>query len=92
ARRLLPGALVAAGPLSFAAIEAGWIVTEVGRQPWIVYGYLRTSEALTSSALVGLMFLLFTLLYLALSAVIVLALRSELGLLPRSARKLPTAG
>ena len=33
------------GPLSFAAVEAGWVVTEVGRQPWIVYGFMRTPEA-----------------------------------------------
>lgn len=37
------------GPLSILAMEAGWVVTEVGRQPWIVYGYMRTSEAVTKS-------------------------------------------
>ncbi|MER6970024.1 cytochrome ubiquinol oxidase subunit I [Nocardioides sp. NPDC000445] len=36
---------VAAGPLAVLAMEAGWIATEVGRQPWIVYGVMRTSEA-----------------------------------------------
>lgn len=83
--RVVPLAIVACGPLAFVAIEAGWTVTEVGRQPWIVYGYLRTSEALTTSPLVGLMFLLFTLLYVVLSAVTIVALRSELRLLPRTA-------
>lgn len=34
-------------PLGFIAIEAGWIVTEVGRQPWIIYGIMTTAEALT---------------------------------------------
>ena len=34
-------------PLSMLAMEAGWITTEVGRQPWVVYGVLRTSEAVT---------------------------------------------
>lgn len=82
-QRLLPAAIVVSGPLAFAAIEAGWIVTEVGRQPWIVYGYLRTSDALTSSSLVGLMFVLFTALYIVLSVVTVVALRSELSLVPR---------
>src|ERR1700681_4079170 len=43
-RRLLLG-LVAAGPASILAMEAGWFVTEFGRQPWIVYGIMRTSEA-----------------------------------------------
>jgi cytochrome d ubiquinol oxidase subunit I len=45
-RRLL-WALVVAAPLGFIAIEAGWTVTEVGRQPWIIYGIMRTSEGLT---------------------------------------------
>ena len=40
-------AVVVAGPLSVVALIAGWITTEVGRQPWIVYGYMRTSQAVT---------------------------------------------
>ena len=39
----------ASGVLTYIAIEAGWIVTEVGRQPWIVYGHLRTSDAVTQT-------------------------------------------
>jgi cytochrome bd ubiquinol oxidase subunit I len=39
--------LVALQPLGFIATEAGWIVTEVGRQPWVVYGVLRTAEAVS---------------------------------------------
>ena len=38
-----------AGALSVIALEAGWITTEVGRQPWIVYGILRTSQAVSSA-------------------------------------------
>jgi cytochrome d ubiquinol oxidase subunit I len=45
-RRLLR-ALVVATPLGFIAIEAGWVVTELGRQPWIIYRVMRTSEAVT---------------------------------------------
>lgn len=41
--------IVALGPLSIIAMEAGWVVTEVGRQPWIVQGYMRTAEAVTHS-------------------------------------------
>ncbi|MBA3736860.1 MAG: cytochrome ubiquinol oxidase subunit I, partial [Actinobacteria bacterium] len=63
----------------------GWTVTEVGRQPWIIYGIMRTREALTSSGLVGFMFFLFLLLYLGLSTVTIVALRSELRLLPKRA-------
>jgi cytochrome bd ubiquinol oxidase subunit I len=39
--------LTAIAPLGFIAMEAGWVVTEVGRQPWIIYEIMRTSEALT---------------------------------------------
>jgi cytochrome d ubiquinol oxidase subunit I len=42
-------AIVAAGPFSILALEAGWVVTEVGRQPWIVHGIMRTSEAVTQA-------------------------------------------
>jgi cytochrome d ubiquinol oxidase subunit I len=43
------------GPLGFLAIESGWMVTEIGRQPWIVYHYMRVSEALTTSPYVPVM-------------------------------------
>jgi cytochrome d ubiquinol oxidase subunit I len=36
-----------ATPLGFVAVEAGWTVTEVGRQPWIIYGVMRTAEAVS---------------------------------------------
>src|SRR5215470_1916282 len=42
-----------ASPLGFVAVIAGWITTEVGRQPWVVYGLLRTSEAVTPSISTG---------------------------------------
>jgi cytochrome bd ubiquinol oxidase subunit I len=42
-------AVMAAGPLSFVALIAGWITTEVGRQPWIVYKVMRTTQAVTSA-------------------------------------------
>jgi cytochrome d ubiquinol oxidase subunit I len=42
-------ALVAAGPLSVVALVAGWITTEVGRQPWVVYRHMRTEEAVTGA-------------------------------------------
>jgi cytochrome d ubiquinol oxidase subunit I len=38
-----------AGPLSVVALICGWVVTEVGRQPWVVYGTMRTSEAVTGA-------------------------------------------
>ena len=38
-----------ASPLGFVAVLAGWVTTEVGRQPWVVYGLLRTRDAVTPS-------------------------------------------
>jgi cytochrome d ubiquinol oxidase subunit I len=65
-RRLLLG-LVAAGPASALAMEAGWFVTEFGRQPWIVYGIMRTSEAATSAPALGPTFALFIAIYIGLA-------------------------
>ena len=45
--RWLLRAIVVATPAGFIAIESGWIVTEVGRQPWIIWGFMRTAEAVT---------------------------------------------
>jgi cytochrome bd ubiquinol oxidase subunit I len=41
---------VVSGPLSVVALISGWITTEVGRQPWVVYGFMRTSEAVTAAS------------------------------------------
>ncbi len=42
--------VVVAGPLAVIALIAGWVVTEVGRQPWVVYGVMRTSAAVTGAS------------------------------------------
>ncbi len=47
-------AVIAAGPLSVVALIAGWVTTEVGRQPWVVYGVMRTEEAVTGAG--GILF------------------------------------
>lgn len=70
-------ALVAAGPLGFVAIEAGWTVTEVGRQPWIIYGVMRTEEAVTPMGGIAIPFLAFTLLYVFLSVIVFYLLRRQ---------------
>ncbi|MGA5690159.1 cytochrome ubiquinol oxidase subunit I [Cytobacillus pseudoceanisediminis] len=59
--------VVLGGPLSIIAIEAGWWFAEVGRQPWILRGIMRTEDAATSSGQVDLMLLLFAGLYLVLA-------------------------
>lgn len=56
--------LVCAIPMGFLALEAGWVVTEVGRQPWIVYGIMKTADAVTPMPGIGFHFLLFLLVYL----------------------------
>ena len=66
-RRPLLWALVAAGPASVIAMESGWFVTEFGRQPWIVYGILRTSEAATTAPALGLTFVIFFAIYIGLA-------------------------
>jgi cytochrome d ubiquinol oxidase subunit I len=63
--------LVIAAPLGFIAIETGWVVTEVGRQPWIIYGVMRTSEAVTPMPGLIVPFITFTVLYLFLAAITV---------------------
>lgn len=62
-------------PLGFIAIEAGWTVTEVGRQPWIITGYMRTAEAVTPMPNLVVPFIGFTILYIFLSVVVVILLR-----------------
>ena len=63
-------ALVIVAPFGFLATEAGWIVTEVGRQPWVVQGLMRTSAAVTPMPGLVAPMALFTLLYLGLGAIV----------------------
>ncbi len=65
-------------PLGFIAIEAGWTVTEVGRQPWIIYNYMRTADAVTSMPHLVIPFIGFTLLYIFLSIIVVILLRRQI--------------
>lgn len=69
--RWLLRALVVSGPMAFVAMQAGWVVTEVGRQPWIIYGLMRTEEAVTPMPGLVVPFTVFTGLYLLLSVVVV---------------------
>ncbi|GAB4402758.1 MAG: cytochrome ubiquinol oxidase subunit I [Bacteroidia bacterium] len=68
--RLFLRALALATPLGMVAVEAGWTVTEVGRQPWIIYGIMRTAEAITPMPELGISFVLTTLVYLALAVIV----------------------
>ena len=61
-------AIAATLPMGFLAIELGWLVTEFGRQPWVIYQVMRTSEGATPrGGIVGLFFA-FLAVYVILSA------------------------
>ena len=61
-------AVVAAGPLSLVALIAGWVATEVGRQPWVVYGVMRTEEAVTGAGGIPVGYATLAVVYVALMA------------------------
>jgi cytochrome d ubiquinol oxidase subunit I len=75
--RWLLKSLVAAGPLGVIAMESGWVVTELGRQPWIIYGFMRTSQAVTPMHGMVVPFVTFTVLYVFLSVILVFLLRRQ---------------
>jgi cytochrome d ubiquinol oxidase subunit I len=81
-RGFLPAVALAA-PMGFIAIEAGWTVTEVGRQPWVVYGVLRTADAVTPMPGLIVPFLLFTLLYCFLGVIVAWLLYRQIIRSPR---------
>jgi cytochrome d ubiquinol oxidase subunit I len=68
-------AAAASGVAAVVALESGWIVTEVGRQPWIVSGHMRTEDAVTQADGIWFAFALTLLVYIALAAVAALVLR-----------------
>ncbi len=68
--RWLMRAIALATPMGFIAIEAGWMVTELGRQPWVIYGVLKTADAVTPMPGLIVPFLTFTLLYCFLGVIV----------------------
>ncbi len=64
-------------PLGLIALEAGWTVTEVGRQPWIIHGFMRTADAVTPMPGLVSPLVVFTLLYMVLGVVVILLLRNH---------------
>jgi cytochrome bd ubiquinol oxidase subunit I len=71
-------AVVLCGPLGMIALEAGWLVTEFGRQPWIMRGAMKTRDAVTPFAYLGAPFWTFTLVYLLLGIAVVFLLFRQL--------------
>ncbi|MEO7291532.1 MAG: cytochrome ubiquinol oxidase subunit I, partial [Ginsengibacter sp.] len=76
--------IAALTPLGFIAVEAGWIVTEVGRQPWIIYGVMKTKDAV--STMPGLRYSLYTIsvVYLLLITIIIWLMRKQIGSLEKN--------
>lgn len=66
--------IVITGPAAFLALELGWMVTEEGRQPWVIYGILRTSQAVTPAQWINISFLVFSCIYILLGITLVLLL------------------
>jgi cytochrome bd ubiquinol oxidase subunit I len=75
AQRWFYAAVVAAGPLSVVALICGWIVTEVGRQPWVVYHVMRTREAVTNAAGIPVGYGVLAATYLLVAAAVAWVLR-----------------
>jgi len=66
-------------PAGFIAVEAGWIVTEVGRQPWIIYGIMKTSESVTPMPGIQYSFYLVTFIYLFLSFLVFWLMKRQIN-------------
>jgi cytochrome d ubiquinol oxidase subunit I len=68
-------AVVVAGPASVVALIAGWVTTEVGRQPWVVYRVMRTSQAVTGAGGIPVGYAVLVLVYVAVAAAVIWILR-----------------
>lgn len=69
-------------PLGYIALEAGWTVTEVGRQPWIIYGIMRTRDAVTPMPGIAWSFYLFSAIYFSLSLIVIFLLYRQIKMVP----------
>jgi cytochrome bd ubiquinol oxidase subunit I len=97
ARRRLPRspwfyrAVIAAAPLSLIALLAGWTTTEVGRQPWIAWQVMRTSDAVTSARGLPFAYAFLTVVYIGLTVVAVWLLRRVAAREPVRTRSAPAS-
>ncbi|MCF2446851.1 cytochrome ubiquinol oxidase subunit I [Dyadobacter sp. CY345] len=74
---------VAATPIGFIAVEAGWTVTEVGRQPWIIYNVMRTADAVTPMPGISYSFYMFTAMYLSLGMIVTFMLYRQIKMVDK---------
>ncbi len=72
-------AVIGASPLGILSVEAGWVVTELGRQPWVIRGVMRTENAVTPLGGLEVPFISFSVLYLALAVSAAWLLRREVA-------------
>jgi cytochrome bd ubiquinol oxidase subunit I len=70
-------------PIGFLALEAGWTVTEVGRQPWIINGIMKTADAVSPMPGLQYPFMLFTIVYIILSFLVIWLLKRQIQALPK---------
>jgi cytochrome d ubiquinol oxidase subunit I len=68
-------AVAVAGPLSLVALVSGWVTTEVGRQPWVVYGTMRTEDAVTGASGIPVGYATLALVYAGVAVGVVWILR-----------------
>ncbi len=73
--KVLMWLFVLSGPLSIMGTEFGWIFACTGRQPWVIYHVMKTKDAVTGSQQLGILFILFSLIYCILAISVVLVLR-----------------
>jgi len=66
-------------PLGFIAVEAGWTVTETGRQPWIIYGIMQTKDAVSIMPGLQYSFYVITVVYILLSLIIIWLMRRQIN-------------
>ncbi len=82
-------AVTVCAPMGFICIEAGWVVTELGRQPWIIYGILRTADAVTPMPGLIVPFITFTALYCFLGIIVAMLLYQQVVRSPREEEPAP---
>lgn len=82
-------AVIAAGPLALVALIAGWVTTEVGRQPWVVYGFMRTRQAVTNADGLPIAYIALATVYLSL---LIWLLRRLAGRSPTTEVEAPLEG
>ncbi|MGV3705026.1 MAG: cytochrome ubiquinol oxidase subunit I [Arcticibacter sp.] len=74
---------VAATPMGFIAVEAGWTVTEVGRQPWIIHGVMKTADAVTPMPGIIYSFYLYSAVYISLAVIVAFMLYRQIKMVDK---------